>query len=266
MWALLPQGVYPLMSRNSILSHYGGVIYGTLNGKQLGKLEYRAWGGARVLGENDGYFLNQIEEGLKQPNGSTRIIQGAAIHWKTPLPGFMIGASDDRESASTTATTMTIPSPPITFTGTEEVNSLNKVSFFGRYEHNKIMVAAEHFRFPVAGAAQFISGPSIQFRVDQEAWYAMASYKVAGKFTAGLYDTQYVNRQNALGPDRYSKDWAVSGRYDFNQFLYAKAEEHFIDGTAIVYDYTANNVTPGAASPAMYPNTKLTILKIGVNF
>ena len=27
-WALLPQTIYPLMSRNSLLAHYGGVVYG----------------------------------------------------------------------------------------------------------------------------------------------------------------------------------------------------------------------------------------------
>jgi hypothetical protein len=45
IWSLLPQSIYPISSRNSILAHYGGVAYGTLSeGGKLGKLEYRGWG------------------------------------------------------------------------------------------------------------------------------------------------------------------------------------------------------------------------------
>jgi hypothetical protein len=87
----------------------------------------------------------------------------------------------------------------------------------------------------------------------------MASYKVTAKLTAGVYDSQQVDHQAALGPARYSKDWTISGRYDFTQFLYAKAEEHIIDGTAVGYDTDLN-------PNGLQPNTKLTILKIGVSF
>jgi len=67
------------------------------------------------------------------------------------------------------------------------------------------------------------------------------------------------NRAAALGPGRFSKDWSLSARYDFNQFIYAKAEQHFIDGTAVGYDKTLN---PNGTKP----DTRLTILKIGVSF
>jgi hypothetical protein len=62
-----------------------------------------------------------------------------------------------------------------------------------------------------------------------------------------------------LGPARYSKDWTISGRYDFSQYLYAKAEEHIIDGTGIGYDTDLN-------PNGLKPSTKLTILKVGVSF
>ena len=95
IWALLPQTIYPLMSRNSLLAHYGGVVYGTLKlGKKAGKLEYRGWGGERVLPGSDGYFLDQTEEGITLPNGLGGVTMGEALHWRTPLTGLMIGASN----------------------------------------------------------------------------------------------------------------------------------------------------------------------------
>ena len=58
--------------------------------------------------------------------------------------------------------------------------------------------------------------------------------------TAGGYDSQSISRQSPLGPARYSKAWTFSGRFDFSDYLYAKAEQHIIDGTSIGYDTALN--------------------------
>ena len=87
----------------------------------------------------------------------------------------------------------------------------------------------------------------------------MASYKLTDKLSAGIYQSQFFDHKAALGPARYQKDWVVSGRYDFNEFLYAKAEHHFLDGTALVYDTALN-------SGGLKPTSRLTILKLGVSF
>jgi len=256
MWSLLPQSIYPISSRNSILAHYGGVAYGTLSeGGKLGKLEYRGWGGERQIAANDGYTLAQTEAGILAPNGIGGATYGAAIHWRTPLPGLMIGASDGRDpmwSGKITAGNGAL-------TGTESISPFNDPNYFALYEKNKFMVAAEYGRLPVSVTLQFTGLPPTHERIDFQNWYAMASYKLTAKITAGVYHSQQFNRQAPLGPARYSKDWAISGRYDFSQYLYAKAEEHIIDGTAIGYDTDLN-------PNGLKPNTKLTILKVGVSF
>jgi hypothetical protein len=58
IWSLLPQSIYPLTSRNSFLSHYGGVVYGRLKpsaklGAKLGNVDYRVFGGEGVDVAND---------------------------------------------------------------------------------------------------------------------------------------------------------------------------------------------------------------------
>jgi hypothetical protein len=142
---------------------------------------------------------------------------------------------------------------------------LNAQNLFARYEKDKWMVAAEHSRLPVSVVVAVPGAFTNLERLDQQSWYVMATYKVTSKLTAGLYDTQSFNRQAALGPARYLKDWAISGRYDFGQYIYAKAEEHIYDGTQIGYDYTLNPPTAGLPT-GLEPNTHLTILKIGVSF
>jgi hypothetical protein len=274
IWSLLPQSVYPISSRNTLLSQNGAVVYGTFKlGTKAGKLEYRGWGGENVIAADDGYFVNQREEGITFTSGLSGVAYGGALHWKTPLPGLMVGVSDRKDNQFSAAIADTNPAfalygLPTTLPGSEILNPFNVPDFFAQYEKNKLMVACEWVRMPVSGEiALAVPGfPASPFRIDQREWYGMATYKLTDKLTAGVYHTQFFDHQAALGPGRYSKDWTISGRYDFNQYIYAKAEEHFIEGTAIGYDYTANGVTPGAPSPAMYPNTKLTVLKIGVSF
>jgi hypothetical protein len=276
LWSLLPQGIYPITSRNSILAHYGGVAYGTLKlGPNLGKLEYCGWGGERAIGSGDGYLLSQREEGITLPNGLNGILYGGALHWRTPLAGLTIGASDMKDNAWNSAMAYanpiavpgvgTIAGP---FSGTETVQPFNVPDYFARYERDKVMVAGEWARLPYSAALDIVVPalvaygiPYVQtkFRMDQKSWFGMASYKVTDRFTAGVYQSQSFNVQAPLGPARYSKDWALSARYDFNQFLYAKAEQHFIDGAEIGYDAALN-------PNGLQPNTKLTILKIGVSF
>jgi len=260
IWALLPQSIYPLTSRNSQLAHYGGVVYGTFSlGTNLGKLEYRGWGGERSYPSDDGVLLPSKEIGLTDPNGISGPIYGGALHWKTPLAGLMIGASNIKQPKWSNTQINWNLGQIGTFNGTETDFAHNALSLFGRYEKKKLMVAGEYFRQPTKGTLTIPQVLTVGYRNDTRNWYGMASYKLTDKLTAGVYDSQYVDHQAALGPVRYSKDWAISGHYDFNQFLYAKAEEHIIDGTALGFDMDLN---PGGIKPT----TKLTILKVGVSF
>jgi len=264
MWSLLPQSIYPITSRNSILAHYGGVVYGTVNLQKAGKLEYRGWGGEREIEGNDGYWISFVEEGITLPNGTSGVEAGGALHWRTPISGLMLGSSLARFNpfSAPLVDTYVVPGGPsqgvtITTQGTFAIGKETVPDFFGRYEKNKLMLASEYNR---QGGSLLLQGVSpIPDSFALRAWYAMGSYKVSDKFSVGVYDSQYFDRATGLGPSRYSKDWALSGRYDFNQYLYAKAEQHFVEGTALGYD---TNLNPGG----LQPNTKLTILKMGVSF
>jgi hypothetical protein len=268
IWALLPQSIYPLMSRNSLLAHYGGVVYGTFKlGASGGKLEYRGWGGERVLPGTDGYFLDQTEEGISLPNGIGGVTTGAAVHWKTPLKGLMLGASDYRDNpwSASINFTVSVQGISVPFPGTESLAKFNSPSFFAKYEKDKWMLAAEQSRLPVSGLINVPGVMADPFRIDQRGWYAMASYKVTDKLTAGVYDTQLFDHQSGLGQGRYLKDWAINGHYDFSQFLYAKVEQHFYQGTLVGYDQDMN--PPTASLPTgLQTNTHLTVMKIGVSF
>lgn len=258
MWSLLPQSVYPIGSRNSVLSMYGGVVYGTMPlGEKMGKLDYRGWGGETVIPPGDGFLLAQTEQGIGFPNGIASASPGGALHWRTPLPGLMAGASDTKNLQLNSAITVSNGA----VTGTQTIPAFNQPKFFAKYEMKKILVAYEYSRLPVLVSVQvnIPHAPPSAFRSDQREWYGMGSYKLTDKLTAGVYNSQFFNRSDPLGPARYSKDWTVSGRYDFTEFFFLKAEQHFIQGTGTSYDA---NLNPGG----LKPSTKLTVLKVGVSF
>jgi hypothetical protein len=257
IWSLLPQNVYDILSRNSFLAHYGGVVYGSVKAPNSPvKIEYRLFGGQIIESSTDPNIeLGQQSSGIALPNGWTGPMWGATLQVK-PTPGLLIGASDQ-----VFVTNWTAVATHGSEAGTNGTPPSQNYYYFAKYEKNKYMVAGEYFRQPYSYWYNFPTDPALDStgRLDQRAWYAMASYKLTDKLTVGAYDTQAFDHQQAFGPSRYNKDWTFSGRYDFNQFLYAKAEQHFIDGAFVDYDTSMN---PNGVKPS----TKLTILKMGVSF
>ncbi len=95
LWSLLPPSVYPVSSRNSVLSHEGAVVYGSIRaGEYLGKLEYRGWGGRQRIGPDDGYLTAYKELGFILPKGLSGGDFGSTLRWRTPLSGLTVGAAD----------------------------------------------------------------------------------------------------------------------------------------------------------------------------
>ena len=256
MWALLPQSVYPITSRNSLLAHLGGVVYGAFKlGRQAGKLEYRGWGGQRTIAHDDGYTLAQRESGIDPVNGVTFVTEGATLRWRLPEKGILVGASYSIANHSVSP----IAAANGAVHGTQTIQQLHEPFYFASFERGKWMAAGEYNRLPVNGVIALPGIGTIPLVLDLRGWYGMGSYKATDKLTLGLYHSQAFNKDAALGPPRYSKDWAISGRYDFNQYIYAKAEEHVIDGTQVGYDLQLNPT-------GLKPDTRLTVLKIGVSF
>jgi hypothetical protein len=249
MWALLPQSVYDITTRNADLAHYGGVVYGSWNlGEAAGKAEYRFWGGESVIPTNDGQFSDLNAAGNGPTNAFVYPQFGGALHWKTPLAGLMIGASDARAEAASVSLDG----------GSENFAAWNNLSYFGQYTWKKLMVAAEWNRQASPGTLILTDQPVSSISTDTRGWYGMATYKLTSKLSVGAYVSQFFDHDAPLSTDRFTKDWTISGRYDVNEFIYIKAEEHFIDGTALSLDNLHNTT--------LVPRYDLTALRVGVSF
>lgn len=253
LWVLLPQSVYPIASRNTLLAHYGAVFYGKANlSESLGTIDYRAYGGQRFQGSDDGYLQGLRDRGDTLPNGVTGPMSGVSLRWRSPLQGLIVGATVDSEQGSGTIVTPH-------FTGKLVGTYRYRPFYFAQYEHKKLMLAGEYSRLALRANLTFPGIPLIATRADERLFYVMGSYKLATKLTGGLYYSSAIDHEVKPSSRKYQKDWALSTRYDFNPFLYAKVEEHFVDGTLIGYS-SSNNPN------GLKPNTLMTFLKVGVSF
>lgn len=251
-WVLLPQSIYPLTGRDSTLSHYGGVAYGQVAlGDRFGKLEYRAFGGQRVLDDDDAAFQPTRNNGLTVPHGVTGRTFGGTLRWNAPIAGLVVGASENSGA----------PSGAIQYgalTGTIKLYQYRQTYYFTKYERRRVLLAGEFSRYQVSATIQLPGRPAKSGGWDQHLFYGMASYKLTDKLTAGFYYSSAINLRLPVTNARFQKDWTFSGCYDFNPFLYLKAEQHWMDGTLLGYSNSDNT--------NLRPNSRMTLLKLGVSF
>jgi hypothetical protein len=249
LWILLPQSVYPADNKSFLLAHLGGEVYGELPlGDRGGKLLYRGLAGESILDSNGGYVHQLAEDGLTfatPPQGKT---YGGDLRWQAPLRGLTVGASAVVQALSGTASV-----------GTLQIPSLLVTSPYAQFEKRKLYVAGEYRRTP-ANAVLTIGPEVIPLPEDQRSWFVMGSYRITERFQAGSYYSHYANKalDTAL-PANYSRDWVVSGRYDFNSYFYGKIEGHFLHGIGLGY-YESTNPN------GLKPNSNMLAAKIGFTF
>jgi hypothetical protein len=152
-------------------------------------------------------------------------------------------------------------------TGTSPNGSINippelLTVYYGQYERGKFFAAGEYRRNPFKGNVVLanLGGFVNNFTEDIRAWYVMTAYRVLPKLQIGTYYSNYENKAaDVTVPANYSKDWTVSGRFDFNQYFYAKVEGHVVHGTALDF-YTINNPN------GFKVNSNLLAAKLGFTF
>jgi len=249
LWILLPQGSYSIDHKSFYLGHVGGDVYGDISlGKRAGELHYDGYAGQATVDLNDGYIKQFAESGLVFTNSLGGKTYGGDLQWETPLKGLTIGSSGNMQAVDGTAPAGGIHSP-----------AHLAPSMYARFSRGKVYFAAEYDRIPIH-ATVTIGSAVFPFVVDGRSWFVMGSYRLRKNIQIGSYYSHYVNKAlDTTQPANYSKDWVVSGRYDFNPYVYAKIEGHFLHGTGLGY-YGSTNPN------GLAPNSNMLAAKIGFSF
>jgi hypothetical protein len=249
LWTLLPQSTYPVDNRDTDLALLGGEVYGEQNLAQRGgRVQYRGYLGESTLDSDGGYVLQLQDYGMTFPHPPAGKDFGGDVRWVTPWRGLMLGVSAQSQSLDRTGPQWSVHMPPALM-----------YAYYAEWKKGKANFEAEYWRVPMYPVLML--GPdTFPAPFDQRAWYGMASYQITQKLQVGAYYSHYVNKAADTSlPENYSKDWVVSGRYDFNQHFYGKVEGHFLQGTGLGY-YTSTNPN------GLRPNANMLAARIGFTF
>lgn len=265
LWALLPQGVYPIANKSFNLAHYGADFYGEISPGRIGTISYRGYAGYRTLDLDSGYvkgidlLLPSIQQSFGLPSAFITSapggkVFGGDVRWQTPLKGLLIGSSATAEDLEGNA-------GAISFRAARNLVTQQ----YAKFERGKFFAAFEMKRMPVgfsltANTSQ--GAVTLPNPIDWRSWYAMTSYRVAQKLQIGTYYSHIVDAgggQDTSLSGNYSKDWAITGRYDFNSHFYAKLEQHFEHGTDVGF-YSDTNPN------GLKPRSNILAARVGLTF
>lgn len=130
---------------------------------------------------------------------------------------------------------------------------------YAQFMRGKFFFGGEYDRTP-ASAVVTIGPAMVPVPQDLRSWYVMGSYRLVKNVHVGSYYSHFVNKAlDTSQPANYSKDWVVSGRYDFNAYFYGKIEGHFLHGTGFGY-YASTN------PDGLKPNSNMLAAKVGFSF
>jgi len=248
LWVLLPQCNYPDDNRDFNLALLGGMVYGRPSLGHYGRVQYGGYVGENRLDANGGYVLQLSQYGLTFPSPPSGKVVGGDLRWLTPVQGLSIGASIQRQGLDGSGPQGTIHISPVLLTG-----------YYAEWKKGRWYFAGEYWRMPMTILAQVETVPIAQ-SVDPRSWYPMISYQLTRKLQLGTYYAHEVNKAgNTAQPQNYSKDWVMSGRYNFNPNFYGKVEGHFLHGNAIGYFESVN-------PDGLKPNTAIMAARIGFTF
>ncbi len=249
LWVILPQGMYPNDNRDYDLSEMGGEFYGGADlGERMGRVQYHAHIGASALDVNGGYVQRLAEIGLTFSSPPSGRVYGGDLRWVTPLHGFTVGASAIGDSLDANGGEGSMHLAP----------SVTQ-AYYAQWDKGKLHLSAEYWRTPLH-LSLMVGGQALPLPVDQRAWYPMVRYELTSRFQVGTYYSHYVNPSADTSlPENYSKDWVVSGRYNFNSNFYGKVEGHFLHGTGLGYYASVN-------PDGLKPNSNMVAARIGFSF
>lgn len=244
-FVLLPQSVYDARLRDFSAAFNGGMVYGNIDLKKAGSLDYKAFYGEIPMdvdsGAND-YFSQDI------PFTNTDIdmedAYGGTLFWNTPIIGLRAGYSfsNFRDFGSIR---LVVVNPPLPFY--RRADNYRRHLFSAEYLTGDWIFATE-FGFEECiydvGAQ---GGPATLF-LDYESHYGYisAARRINSWLELGAYysyskeEQVTINNPAITVPVLVQRDYALSAKFDITDYLLFKLEYHYMDDAGKIFNTPEN--------------------------
>ena len=226
---LLPQAVYPLLSRDLLLAETGLELYGYLRLAGAGGLEYRLYGGTLYSPPP------AAMSGTTVTDFSIPYTAGGRLMWETPLEGLRVGGSYLTLRANAAAA-ITSSDPTMSATTLSQRLVFHLWMASAEYARDDLLLAAEFGRWKgrLDSTTQTPMQPASAGLIQETdtRFYGMAAYRVTRWLMPGAYyGGLFHDRVGLMGPQRHQHDVAATLRFDVNAFWIVKVEGHYMLGT-----------------------------------
>jgi hypothetical protein len=243
---LLPQSVYNDLQRDTLVAIQGAGIYGEIPVGVFGDLSYQLQIGTFDVDSDSG--IAKVTEALGRgvfevEKFNIDTAYDGSLQWSTPLDGLRVGGSYLTLSLDSDIRT-NYPFGPLP-AGSSLVADFNDITNYvasAEYTWNDLVLAAEYTRQELTFG---IDNVLPEDTTKSEGYYLSASYRFTDWLQVGTYySVYYANIEDKDGdtleaqglPDHgaWQKDWALTTRFDLNEYWTIKLEGHMLDGTAQV--------------------------------
>ncbi len=227
---LLPQAVYIEHLRDSLLAINGVGIYGKINLKMAGQLQYQFHTGEMNISADGG--TADVIEGLGFPDITGIDVNKAfvlGLKWSTPVPGLLLGISQAKVNSEThSGPSMTV-----------EYQPYEAIVYSIEYVWYDMIIAAEMNKSSIDPILVVDNVESPMDQENQLGRYISVAYRFTDWFEAMIaYSEFYEDADDMDGNDNpegyewwgWQKDWTLSLRFDVNENWLIKFEGHLVNG------------------------------------
>jgi hypothetical protein len=245
---LLPQGVYIEYIRASYNAAWGGSLSGYTSLEGSGGFSYSLQGGVRDMDEDNGEIARVLSDrGMDVAAIDEDAAVAAAFTWHTPLDGLRAGATwswgefsvggDAQSLLGQTTYNADVKDQVMAVGSVEYVRgdlSLVSECMYGSFDAT--------YRYAPLASGQAV--PPVETAWDYWGAYLKGDYRVADWLALSVgyshFDFKEARDFGALAPSQTErtdqKDWFLSSRFDVSRNLILKVEQHFLSGTAGIFD------------------------------
>lgn len=232
-FVLLPQSVYDARLRDFNAAFNGAMIYGNVELKRFGSVDYRAFYGKIPISLSSG-AADYYNTGLnaKTLSMGMKNVVGGSVFWNTPISGLRAGYSYS-EFDHLSIVRQAYFGPTLT-TYTKAADAYKRQLLSLEYSRGNWIFATEAGRED----ARFVLTPFAALTVRPakiKYAYASVSRRINSWLELGTYASWSQERQSTNALLRQA-DYALSTKFDLTDHLIFKLEGHYINGAGKIFD------------------------------